>query len=193
MQNDIKNYLKIVARNFGALESCAPGIELAVNSCIKSLAGKGKIIWCGNGGSAADAQHMAAELMGRYKEERDPLPSIALTTDTSALTAIGNDYGMEYVFSRQLRGIGNRGDVLIAISTSGNSKNVLKAIDACKDMEITTIGLTGQSGGAMKDICDIWIGVPSSETNHIQEMHLAVEHFICGAVEQAFKDSGRPQ
>lgn len=184
--------METAARNFDALQQLAPQIEAAVNASIQSIADGGKIIWCGNGGSAADAQHMAAELVGRYKEERAALPSIALTVDTSALTAIGNDYGFDHVFSRQLSGLGNKGDVLIAISTSGNSRNIIEALNVAKNLGITSIGLTGHGGGAMKDLCDIWIGVPSNQTNHIQEMHLAVEHYLCGAVEQAFKTTGRP-
>ncbi len=192
MQNDIKDYMKTVSRNFEAMEQCAPQIEAAVNACIACIGSQRKVVWCGNGGSAADAQHMAAELMGRYKEERAALPSIALTVDTSALTAISNDYGFDHVFSRQLQGIGHAGDLLIAISTSGNSGNITTVLECAKSMGITTIGLTGAGGGKMKDMCDIWIGVPSNDTNHIQEMHLAVEHYICGAVEQKFKVTGRP-
>lgn len=192
MQNDINAYINTVARNFDALQALAPQIEQATKLCIDSIAAKGTIFWCGNGGSAADAQHMASELVGRYKEERQPLPSIALTVDSSLLTSLGNDYGFEQIFSRQLQGLGREGDVLIAISTSGTSKNVIHAIEAARQMGIHTIGLTGQDGGRMRDMCTVWLGMPSTETNHVQEMHLAVEHYMCGAVEQAFKTSGRP-
>jgi D-sedoheptulose 7-phosphate isomerase len=141
-------------------------------------------MFCGNGGSAADAQHLAAELIGRYKLDRAPLPALALTVDTSALTAIANDYSFDEIFARQVRGIGRANDVLIAISTSGTSSNVLRAIEAAREKGITTIGLTGQSGGRMRQLCDICVSVPSDQTNHIQEMHIAIGHMICGAVEQ---------
>ncbi|MCH9853467.1 MAG: D-sedoheptulose 7-phosphate isomerase [Alphaproteobacteria bacterium] len=138
------------------------------------------IFFCGNGGSAADSQHLAAEFIGRYKKERRALPAIALTVDSSALTAIGNDYGFNDIFARQLSGLGKKDDVLIAISTSGNSKNVLEAIKTAKQIGVTSIGLTGSLGGEMAEICDYCIKVPSNETNHIQEMHIAIGHYICG-------------
>ena len=153
--------------------------ELIIN-CLKT---KNKVIFCGNGGSAADSQHLAAELMGRYLKDRSPLPAISLTVDTSALTAIGNDYGFENVFSRQLRGIGSEGDVLYATSTSGNSKNVIEAIKVAKDMGIKVIGITGKEPGKMDGECDVLVNVPSDKTNKIQEMHIIVGHFICGKVE----------
>ena len=144
-----------------------------------------KIIFCGNGGSAGDSQHLAAELMGRYKVDRKPLPAIALTVDTSAITAIGNDYGYENVFSRQLKGIGNKGDVLISISTSGKSENVLEAIKEAKKMGIYVVSLTGINDSDMKKISDLTISAQSNETNHIQEMHIAIGQLICGIVENA--------
>lgn len=153
--------------------------ELIIN-CLKT---KNKVIFCGNGGSAADSQHLAAELMGRYLKDRSPLPAISLTVDTSALTAIGNDYGFENVFSRQLRGIGSAGDILYATSTSGNSKNVIEAIKVAKDMGIKVIGITGKEPGKMDGECDVLVNVPSDKTNKIQEMHIIVGHFICGKVE----------
>ncbi len=153
--------------------------ELIIN-CLKT---KNKVIFCGNGGSAADSQHLAAELMGRYLKDRSPLPAISLTVDTSALTAIGNDYGFENVFSRQLRGIGSEGDVLYATSTSGNSKNVIEAIKVAKDMGIKVIGITGKEPGKMDGECDVLVNVPSDKTNKIQEMHIIVGHYICGKVE----------
>ena len=145
-----------------------------------------KIILCGNGGSAADAQHIAAELTGRYVKERAPLPGIALTVDTSALTAIGNDYGYDQVFSRQLAALGHPGDVLVAISTSGNSKNVIRAVEVAKEMRIVTVGLTGQNGGAMAELCDICLRVPAGKTNHVQEMHIAIGHLFCAMIDAAF-------
>ena len=142
-------------------------------------------MFCGNGGSAADAQHLAAELMGRFMIDRAPLPAMALTVNSSAMTAIANDYSYEEVFDRQLRGIGRSGDVLVAISTSGNSGNVVRAIEAAREINILTIGLTGESGGRMGNLCDICIRVPSASTPRIQEMHIAVGHCLCELVEAA--------
>ena len=156
----------------------------AIDFIIEALRSGNTIMFCGNGGSAADAQHLAAELIGRYKLDRAPLPALALTVDTSALTAIANDYSFDDIFARQVRGIGRANDVLIAISTSGTSPNVLRAIEAAREKGITTIGLTGQSGGRMRQLCDICVSVPSDQTNHIQEMHIAIGHMICGVVEQ---------
>lgn len=159
-------------------------IEQAAVLCKLALARGRKVIFCGNGGSAADAQHLAAELMGRFLVDRNPLPAISLTVDTSALTAIGNDYGFETVFSRQLKGIGVPGDVLIGMSTSGNSKNVIRAFEVAREMQITTVGLTGQSGGEMALLSDLLIAVPDLRTNHIQESHIAIGHLICAIVER---------
>ena len=142
-------------------------------------------MFCGNGGSAADSQHLAAELVGRYKMNRPALNSIALTTDTSILTAIGNDFGYDTIFERQVEGLGQKGDVLIGLSTSGNSKNVLLAMDKAKSMGITTVAFTGESGGKMKQQADIAINVPSNTTNNIQEMHISVGHILCGYIEKA--------
>jgi D-sedoheptulose 7-phosphate isomerase len=142
-----------------------------------------KVIFCGNGGSAADAQHLAAELMGRFLFDREPMAAVSLTVDTSALTAIGNDYGFAHVFSRQLRGIGCADDVLLGMSTSGNSENVFNAFKVARSMGITTIGLTGAGGGKMAELSDILIAVPHSQTNHIQEAHIAIGHMICAMVE----------
>ncbi len=160
-------------------------INDAAELIIDCLKNKKKVIFCGNGGSAADSQHLAAELMGRYLKDRSPLPAISLTVDTSALTAIGNDYGFDNVFSRQLRGIGSEGDVLYATSTSGNSKNVLEAIKVAKDIGIKVIGITGKESRKMTGECDVLVNVPSDKTNKIQEMHIIVGHFICGKVENA--------
>jgi D-sedoheptulose 7-phosphate isomerase len=155
----------------------------AVEAWKSALTGGGKVIFCGNGGSAADAQHLAAELMGRFLLDRAPMSAVSLTVDTSALTAIGNDYDFDNVFSRQLRGIGREGDVLFGMSTSGNSANVLRAFETARDMGITTIGLTGEGGGRMADLSDILIAVPHRQTNHIQEAHIAIGHMICAMVE----------
>ncbi|WP_295648308.1 D-sedoheptulose 7-phosphate isomerase [uncultured Mucilaginibacter sp.] len=151
--------------------------------CIKN---GNKVLLFGNGGSAGDAQHIAAEFTGRFVKERRSLPAIALTTDTSALTAIGNDYGFERVFERQVEGLANKGDVLIGISTSGNSVNVIKALDLGKKLGCKTIGLSGRDGGKMNDHCDINLVVPSQTTARIQEMHILIGHIICGAVDSLF-------
>ena len=184
MEKIIKDYLDKASKNFIALKNQSENIEVATNVVIKSLQAGKKIIFCGNGGSAGDSQHLAAELMGRYKVDRKPMPAIALTVDTSAITAIGNDYGYENVFSRQLRGIGNKGDVLIAISTSGKSKNVINAIHEAKEMGIYVISFTGIDDSEMKSLSDNTISAPSNETNHIQEMHIAIGQLICGIVEE---------
>ncbi len=154
---------------------------LAVTNALKN--GK-KLITFGNGGSAADAQHIAAELAGKFYKDRKPLPSIALTTNTSNLTAIANDYSYASIFSRQLEGIGSNGDVAIGISTSGNSENVIKAVEKAKEMGIMTIGLAGRSGGKLKGICDICICVDSDNTPIIQEAHIAIGHVMCMIIEK---------
>ncbi len=143
-----------------------------------------KTLLAGNGGSAADAQHIAAELVNRFYIDRPGLPSIALTTDASILTSIGNDYGYEQLFSRQVQALGNQGDVFIGISTSGNSPNIINALEACKEKGIITVGLTGLSGGKMAALCDYCINVPSNETPRVQEAHILIGHIICYIVEQ---------
>jgi len=145
--------------------------------------GGGKILLCGNGGSAADAQHLAAELIGRFKKERPSVAAIALTTDTSALTALGNDYAFDEIFSRQVSGIGNRGDALIGISTSGRSKNVVRAIEEAKVKGCTTIALAGNDGGYLASSVDYPIVVPSNDTARIQEMHILIGHILCEQIE----------
>jgi D-sedoheptulose 7-phosphate isomerase len=148
-----------------------------------------KIMLVGNGGSAADAQHIAAELVGRFQIERAALPGLALTTDTSALTAIANDYGYEQVFSRQVLGLGRRGDVLIALSTSGNSPNILAAGRAAKSLGIAVIGLTGEGGGSLAALCDAVVKVPSASTPLIQQVHITAGHIICSMAEQSLFES----
>ena len=169
------------------LTSCLIDIENAVKIMIKTTLNNKKILWCGNGGSAADAQHMAAELMGGLRDHsRPPIASIALTTDSSFLTAWTNDTDYESVFSRQIEGIGKSGDVLIAISTSGNSNNIINAIKIAKSMDISVIILTGESGGKMNQSdADAIIKIPSNDTQRIQEGHLLVEHILCESVEAA--------
>jgi len=149
-----------------------------------ALSGGRKVLLCGNGGSAADAQHIAAELMGRFEKERAPLAAIALTTDTSALTAIGNDYGFEQVFERQVRGLGVKGDALIVLSTSGKSKNVLRALDAARERGLVRIGFTGAKGGDMQARCDLLLCAPSERTAIIQQIHIVAAHIVCGLVER---------
>ncbi len=145
----------------------------------------GKVLLAGNGGSAADAQHIAGEFVSRFHYDRPGLPAIALTTDTSILTAIGNDYGYERLFSRQVQALGREGDVFIGISTSGNSANVIAAFEEAQKLKLTTIGFTGITGGKMADMCDITLRMPSKETPKIQEGHIAIGHIICGLVEAA--------
>jgi D-sedoheptulose 7-phosphate isomerase len=149
----------------------------------RSLRAGRKILLCGNGGSAADSQHIAAEFVGRFKKERKSLPALALTTDTSILTAVGNDYGYEHIFSRQVEGLGVKGDVLIAISTSGNSKNVLEAVKRAKAQGLETVGLTGARGGALKDTADYCFQAQSHQTPHIQEVHITALHALSEVIE----------
>jgi len=149
-----------------------------------------KTLIAGNGGSAADAQHIAGEFVSRFYFDRPGLPSMALTTDTSILTAIYNDYGYERLFARQIEANAKEGDIFIAISTSGNSPNILEALEVCKDRNILSVGLTGESGGRMKDICDYCICVPSSETPRIQESHILIGHIICAVVEEEIFGKG---
>ncbi len=160
-------------------------IEAAAHACAGTLQGSGKLLLAGNGGSAADAQHLAAELVGRLGFERPGLAAIALTTDSSALTAIGNDYGFGEVFARQLDALGATGDVFVGISTSGRSGNLLRALEEARELGLVTVGLTGESGGDMAPLCDHLIRVPSSETQKIQEAHIVVGHILCGLVERA--------
>lgn len=159
-------------------------LESTVMQIDHCLRGGGKILVAGNGGSAADAQHFAAELIGRFSHNRVALPAIALTTDTSIITAVGNDFGFEHIFSRQIEGMARPGDVFLGISTSGNSKNIIQAVIACAKRGITTIGLLGQGGGLIKDYVHIPIIVPSENTPKIQEMHITLLHFICWELER---------
>jgi D-sedoheptulose 7-phosphate isomerase len=158
-------------------------IQAAAEMITESLRQGGKIHFCGNGGSAADAQHLAAELSGRFYFDRPPLNAEALHCNTSYLTAVGNDYGYDLIFSRLLRGTAKAGDVIVGISTSGNSKNILKAFEAAKEMGVKIIAMTGETGGAMKDYADILLNVPSTDTPRIQESHIMIGHIICELVE----------
>lgn len=174
--DSIRTKERVIASELGNIEKAAEAI-------ISALRSGGKLLVFGNGGSAADSQHIAAELVGRFKLERKALAAVALTTDTSILTAMANDYGFDSVFSRQIEGLGKKGDIALGLSTSGNSKNVLEAIRKARSMGIRTVGLLGGSGGQLKDECDIAIVVDSKDTARVQESHITVAHIICGIVE----------
>ena len=161
-------------------------VESAAQICIDALKNSRKILIFGNGGSAADAQHIAAELVGRYKVERKGLPAIALTTDSSALTCISNDYGYEQVFSRQVEALANTGDVAIGISTGGTSTNVISALDIAKNIGCKAIGFSGRGGGEMNALCDANLVVPDDDTPRIQEMHILIGHTICQLIDNEF-------
>lgn len=182
IENELNAHLATIKATFALQDK----IQKACEMVVQTLKNGGKVLFCGNGGSAADAQHLAAELTGRYKSERNALAGIALTTDTSALTAIGNDYGYDMVFQRQLCAIASRSDLLVAISTSGNSKNVLNAINSARNIGVATLGLSGRDGGAMNQICDLNLVIASNDTARIQEMHILIGHIICQAVDNAF-------
>lgn len=180
----IKESLSEISNNFiKLLDQSIPDIQEASKLMIKCLKEGNKIMFCGNGGSAADAQHLSAELVGRYMKDRKPLASIALTTDTSVITAISNDFSYEEVFSRQIESVGNEGDILYAISTSGKSKNVIAALKAAKLLNIKTIGITGSEGSSFKELCNSTINVPATRPDRIQEMHIAIGHIICEILE----------
>lgn len=169
-----------------ALKALEADVAAVVEICVDALEAGNKVVFCGNGGSASQAQHLAAELVGRYKVNRPAMNSISLTVDTSALTAIGNDYGFDVVFARQIEGVGNAGDVLIGLSTSGSSKNVVAAFESAKRKGIKTVAFVGSKPCEMKDLADATIAVPADVSNKIQEMHLAVGHYICGEIEKRF-------
>lgn len=164
-------------RFFAAQAEYLAGVALRFAA---TLAKGNKLLFCGNGGSAADSQHLAAEFVNRFQIDRPPLPALALTTDTSILTAVGNDFSFDQVFSKQVEALGNPGDVLAAISTSGNSPNILRALEAARRRGLITLGLTGRGGGAMAGLCDILIDVDGESTALIQEIHIAVGHVLCG-------------
>jgi len=178
--SEFESHLKTIQDVIGTMEE---DLKKASSLAVEVLKRGNKVLLCGNGGSAADAQHIAAELVGRYKTERRGLPAIAITTDTSALTAIGNDYGYDRIFDRQVEALLNKGDLLIGISTSGNSLNVLSALLLAKDMGAETLGLTGKGGGKMNYACDINLVVPSDDTPRIQEMHILFGHIICQIID----------
>ena len=184
MQNAIiKEFLAHQETIVKVIETMQEPLLEASKLAVETLRAGNKVLLCGNGGSAADAQHIAAELTGRYKSERRGLPGIALTTDTSALTAIGNDYGYDRVFDRQVEALANKGDLIIGISTSGNSKNIVSALKLGRELGCKTLGLSGRDGGAMNEVCDVNLIVPSSDTPRIQEMHILFGHTICQIVD----------
>ena len=164
-------------------------IETIIKKIINCFDKNGKLIFCGNGGSASDSQHLAAEFIGRYKLDRKPLPAIALNTDTSVLTALSNDLGYAKVFERQIEALANENDILFAISTSGKSINVINAVNAAKKLKVFTICFTGAKNNKLSDLTDISINVPAEQVNHIQEMHIMVGHFICELVEKHYQKS----
>jgi len=183
IEKTIKSHLKVIN---SLLSENVKTINVAINLIWETLIKGHTIFFCGNGGSAADAQHLAAEFTGRYKKERKGLSAIALTTDTSAITAIANDYGYEYVFSRQLSAVAREHDLLVVISTSGNSSNLLHAVKTAKKMNCKTIGLLGKGGGIIKDFCDEAIIINSSDTARIQESHIMIGHIFCENIDMKF-------
>jgi D-sedoheptulose 7-phosphate isomerase len=197
MRSELNDLLRQkLAEGASVLEAVALDAELhatfeaAANATAEALLAGHKLMVAGNGGSAADAQHLAAEFVCRLEDDRAAMSAIALTTDTSALTAIGNDYGFERIFARQVEGLGRRGDVFIGISTSGNSANVIRAFEQCRAMGITTIGLTGKAGGKMPLFCDYCLRIPSEVTMYIQQAHLALEHVFTLLVERRYFAAG---
>ena len=182
IQKELEAHKKTIEKT---IEVMIPSIETASKLAIETLQNGNKILLCGNGGSASDAQHIAAELTGRYKTERRGLAGIALTTDTSALTAIANDYGYDRVFDRQVEALAREGDLIIGISTSGNSANIISAFRVARELGCKTIGLSGRDGGEMNDFCDLNLIVPSDDTPRIQEMHILIGHTICQAIDEA--------
>ena len=183
MKNIIKKSLSDCGEALKELEAQQETLEKIASLCIESLKKKGKIIFMGNGGSAADAQHLAAELVGRFRKERLPLAALALSTNTSSLTAIGNDYGFDKVFSRQIAALAKKEDIVVGISTSGSSQNIITAVNEAKKLGIPTIGLLGKDGGELKDIVDTALIIKTDDTPRIQEMHILAGHIICEIIE----------
>ena len=167
-------------------EQLIAAIEESVKVIVKAFQAGNKVLFCGNGGSAADAQHLAAEFSGRFYTDRDALPAEALHCNTSYITAVANDYSYDVIYSRMIKGIGKKGDVIVGLSTSGNSVNIIKAFEVAKEKEMVTIGFTGATGGKMKTVADILLNVPSTDTPRIQESHIMVGHIICQLVEEQY-------
>lgn len=190
MKERIENVLNYQIENLEKLKNSDYIDQMlkSINIILECMKKGGKILIAGNGGSAADAQHFAAEIVGRFMLERKGYPAIALTTDTSILTAVGNDYGYDQVFSRQVEALGTKDDVFIGLSTSGNSKNVILAIEKAKKMGLKVIGMTGRDGGTMKNISDVCINMPYNESARIQEHHLMSYHLMCEFIEKELKD-----
>ena len=188
MQSYIENEFDKISQNFLQLKTLAPQIQEVANICVNALKNKNKILFCGNGGSAADSQHIAAEFVCKYKKDRPALNAIALTTNTSVLTAAANDLSFDYIFERQVESFGKSGDVLFALTTSGKSINVIRAVERASELGIKTIALTGSDGGAIKHKAAVTLKVPSNITNNIQEMHIAIGHIICELVEKQLFD-----
>jgi D-sedoheptulose 7-phosphate isomerase len=180
----IQEFEDSIATKKQVIEQNLPVLEKITEASLTALRNGNKLLFCGNGGSAADSQHIAAEFVSKYKRNRRALPAIAFTVDTSILTSGGNDFGYEYIFSRQVEALGQKGDVLFAISTSGNSPNVLLAVEEAKKKGIATVGFTGESGGKLSDLVDLSFNVPSSDTARIQEVHITAAHALCDIVEQ---------
>jgi D-sedoheptulose 7-phosphate isomerase len=177
----ISEHLNVVR----TLSAQQPLLEQIGKEMSRAIANGNKVLWCGNGGSAADSQHLAAELMGRFRRERCALPSVALTTDTSILTAIGNDYGYERVFARQVEALCQKGDIVVGISTSGNSRNVCAALETARRQGGLAVAFTGEGGGAMANVADLLLAVPSRDTARIQEAHILCGHMLCDWIELA--------
>jgi D-sedoheptulose 7-phosphate isomerase len=185
-----RQFLASAAVKQEAARSMAEPVAAAAEMVLAALRAGHKVLLCGNGGSAADAQHIAAELVGRYTRERRGFPAVALTTDTSGLTAIGNDYGFEQIFARQVEALAQAGDVLIAISTSGNSPNVLRAVERAQELGVATVALSGHDGGALRAAADLCLVAPHEETARIQELHITIGHILCDLVEVALVNEG---
>jgi len=186
MEKNIKTAFEKHKEALGLLEKQSSTIAKIASLFIKSLEDGGKIIFIGNGGSAADAQHLAAELVGRFRKNREALAAVAFTTDTSILTAVGNDFGFDEVFSRQIGALAKGGDLLVGISTSGESKNIIKAIEKAKTIGLKSVGFLGKDGGDIKSLVDIDLTISLDNTPSIQEMHILAGHTICGIVEDHF-------
>lgn len=186
MSYSLKSHLQETAATLQRASEQTAQAETVAQALVKALQGGKKLVVFGNGGSAADAQHFAAELVGRFEKERPGLPAVALTTDTSILTAVSNDYSYDEVFARQVQALVNEGDVVVGISTSGNAKSVLRGIEEARRRKAWTAGFSGQTGGRLKDAVHCCICVPSPRTAHIQETHIALIHAICACVDEAF-------
>jgi D-sedoheptulose 7-phosphate isomerase len=189
MNNQIKDIIQAsINTKLSVLqnEDLIKNIESCVNLLVAAFKNGNKVLFCGNGGSAADAQHLAAEFSGRFYIDRDALPAEALHVNTSYITAVANDYSYDVVYSRMIKGIGNKGDVLVGLSTSGNSMNILKAFEMAREKGMHTIGFTGSTGGKMKELSDYLLNVPSTDTPRIQESHILIGHIICQLVEEQY-------